>query len=668
MDAILLDKNVCQDLAESLEKEWIETNRLGGYGSSTIPFINTRRYHGLLVAAARPPMERYVLFSSLEEAIEIDRDKFYLSAHMYPGTVHPRGYEYLVYFSLDPFPTLIYEIGSVQIKKTVFLVEKENTVVITYKLLKSEAPVKLSVRPLTAFRDYHSLTMENPVLDPQLQTARGRVTFHPYKSLPPLHFYHNAVITDKSGYWYKNFEYLREIERGLDYREDLFSPFGLIYSFLSTDEVYVCASTHAKKEFDLSATVEQELERRMRIVASFPTKDRIWSYLWQTAESFIVERRGGEKGIIAGYPWFGDWGRDTMISLHGLLLIRGKYEEAKTILLSYSHYANQGILPNRFPDLGETPEYNTVDASLWYVNAVYDYLEYSDDVQTVENQLYPVLKKIMKFYREGTHFGIKMAEDGLLQAGEGNLALTWMDARVREIPVTPRHGKPVEINALWYNALCILSELAGRFGERQLKKRYEDWAKRAKESFNRVFWCEEKGYLYDVVNGEVQDASLRPNQIFSVSLLFPILDEKRWKDVLRVVEEHLLTPYGLRSLSPNDPNYKPYYEGDPEKRDAAYHQGTVWPWLMGGFVSAYLKAFGKTKEVKAKLRRLLDSLVEHVEDSGLGSISEIFDGAHPHAARGCISQAWSVAELLRAYELLKADEIKLEQPKELILR
>ncbi len=667
MEPILIGKNICQDFARCIQREWLDANGLGGFASSSIGLINTRRYHGLLVAATKPPEERFVLLSALEDCLQIEQDKYFLSAHLYPGTVYPRGYEYLVQFSMDPFPTFIYEVGDTQIKKTIFMLHKENAVLITYKILRSEVPVKLEVRPLIAFRNYHRLTAENPAMNRRSEAAKGEIKIHPYESLPPLHFIHNAVITDKSGYWYKNFEYARELERGLDYREDLYAPFSLSYSFVTTDEVYLLASTQSQKNFDLSETIGQELERRMRIAAGFPTKDRVWSYLWQTAETFLVDRRGGEKGVIAGYHWFGDWGRDTMISLHGLLLMRGKFEEARDILVSYSHYVNQGIIPNRFPDFGETPEYNTVDASLWYIHAVYEYLEYSDDVSTVETKLYPVLKKIMKYYREGTHFGIKMDKDGLIQAGTGNIALTWMDARVREVPVTPRHGKPVEINALWYNALCILAGLAGRFGENKLKQEYTALAEQAKESFNRLFWCAEQGYLYDVAAQE-PDSSLRPNQIFAIGLPFPVLDEKKWKEVLRVVEEELLTPFGLRTLSPKDPKYVPFYEGDAEKRDSSYHQGTVWPWLMGTYVAAYLRAFGKSKEVKMKIRRQLDALLEHIEDIGLGSISEIFDAEYPHTARGCVSQAWSVAELLRAYELLKADEIKLQQPKEFILR
>src|SRR3989338_3561975 len=667
MEPILIGKNICQDFAKCIHREWVDANGLGGFASSTGGLINTRRYHGLLVAATKPPEERNVLLSSLEESLEIEQEKFFLSAHLYPGSVHPRGFQYLLQFSMDPFPTFIYEIGETQIRKTIFMLQKENAVVITYKLLQSEVPVKLEVRPLIAFRGYHGLASENPAINRRAETGKGEIQIHPYENLPPLHFLHNAVITDKSGYWYKNFEYARELERGLDYREDLYAPFSLIYSFVTTDEVYLVASTQNKKDFDLSDAVDRELERRTQVAASFPTKDRVWSYLWQTAETFLVDRRGGEKGVIAGYHWFGDWGRDTMISLHGLLLLRGKFEEARDILVSYSHYVNQGIIPNRFPDFGETPEYNTVDASLWYINAVYDYLEYSDDLSTVETKLYPVLKKIVKYYREGTHLGIRMDKDGLIQAGSGNVALTWMDARVRDVPVTPRHGKPVEVNALWYNALCVMARLAERFGDNKLKEEYAALAEQVKASFNRLFWCVEKNCLYDVI-GAKPDASLRPNQIFAVGLPFPVLDEKKWKDVLRAVEDELLTPMGLRTLSPKDPKYVPFYEGDSEKRDMSYHQGTVWPWLMGTYVAACLRAFGKAKEVKMKIRRQLDGLLEHVEDVGLGSVSEIFDAEYPHTARGCVSQAWSVAELLRAYELLKSDEIKLQQPKEFILR
>jgi predicted glycogen debranching enzyme len=669
VDPIVIPKNVCQDLVKSIQKEWVETNSLGGYASSTVSLVNTRRYHSLLTAANKPPLERFVLLSSLEDALELDGEKFYLSCHFYPDTVYPRGHEYLTQFSLDPFPTFLYEIGATHVKKTIFLLHRENTVVIAYKLLETDASsVKLEVKPLAAFRDYHALTQENSALNPALELAKGQVKFHPYAGLAPLYFHHNAVIVDKAGYWYRNFEYVRELERGLDHHEDLFAPFALIYSFLAAEEVYLVASTQPLRSFDFEDAMARELERRRKIAATFPTKDRLWFYLWQSAESFVVERRGGEKAILAGYHWFGDWGRDTMISLHGLLLTRGQYEVAKSVLLSYSQYVNKGVIPNRFPDFGDTPEYNTIDASLWYVNAVYEYLEYTDDVESVERQLYPVLKKIVKFYREGTHYGIRMNANGLVQGGEGNVALTWMDARVRGVPVTPRHGQPVEINALWYNALCVVGTLAGRFGESKVREECEALAKKARESFNQLLWNEERGCLFDGISENGPDPSVRPNQIFALSLAFPVLDEKRWKDVLRVVEEELMTPYGLRTLSPKDPKYIPYYEGDPSKRDSAYHQGAVWPWLMGAFVAAYLRAYGSSKDVRTKVRRWLDPLLEHVEEEGLATISEIFDGDPPHMARGCISQAWSVAELLRSYELLKPEDVRLERPKELILR
>ena len=616
--------------------EWLETNGMGGFSSSTVIGLNTRRYHGLLTAATKPPVGRMVLLSKLEETLVLDGRRYELSANQYPGTVHPQGFNYQTSFRLDPFPIFTYEVEGVRLEKSVFMVQGENTTIVQYQLLDT-AHAKLELRPLIAFRDYHSTTHENDALNRQVQIEDGLVTIKPYSDLPALYLAHNAREFDTKGFWYRNFQYAVEQERGLDFIEDLFSPCALTFDSEST--ATVIASTQRHDVHDADQYRDFEIDRRRASNAN-----QTINALATAADQFIVTRAQG-KTVIAGYHWFADWGRDTMIALPGLTLFTGRAEIAKSILREFANHIDRGMLPNRFPDAGETPEYNTVDATLWFFEAVRSLLQHTNDYEFVRENLYDVLKDIIDWHIKGTRYQIHVDDDGLLYSGEPGVQLTWMDAKVGDWVVTPRHGKPVEIQALWYNALRIMEHLATRFDESNTQ--YGATADKARASFNQMFWNEQAGCLYDVVNGADRDASIRPNHVIAISLTNTMLSNERASSVLRVVEHELLTSRGLRTLSPSDHNYIGRYEGSPGSRDGAYHQGTVWPWLMGPCITAYVKTFGK-KAGREFATKWIENFHEHLHEACLGQVSEIFDGDAPHTPRGCVAQAWSVAELLRA--------------------
>lgn len=635
---IQLDQETCRNLNDSLSREWLETNGIGGFSSSTICGLNTRRYHGLLTAATKPPVGRFVLLSKLEETVVIDGRRYELSANQYPGVIHPQGFKYQTGFRLDPFPVFTYEIEGVRIEKSVFMVQGENTTVIQYEL-HNPADIKLEIRPLLAFRDYHSTTHQNQALDPHVETEPGQITLRPYGDLPALHLAHDPAEIEATGFWYLNFQYAVEQERGLDFSEDLFSPCRLTFDLGATSKVSVVASTERRDGSDAGTYRSVELERRSA------NERELLTLLANAADQFIVARRRGET-VIAGYHWFADWGRDTMIALPGLTLVNGRWEVAKNILVQFAAHVDQGMLPNRFPDAAEAPEYNTVDATLWFFEAVRSFLQYTEDYEFVRTNLYSVLRDIIQWHVKGTRYQIHVDHDGLLAAGEPGVQLTWMDAKVGDWVVTPRQGKPVEIQALWYNALLVMEQLAAKFPDQHAMNEYRAMADKARARFNEIFWNEQSGCLYDVVNGEHRDASIRPNQVIAISLTNTMLSKDRAAAVLRVIERELLTPRGLRTLSPADPNYIGRYEGGPGSRDGAYHQGTVWPWLIGPYITAYGKTFGR-EAGRAFAIRWLENFKEHLSEACLGQVSEIFDGDAPHTPRGCVAQAWSVAELLR---------------------
>jgi predicted glycogen debranching enzyme len=637
---ISYDEVICGDPEAASRREWLETNGLGGYASSTVCGMNTRRYHGLLVAATKPPVGRMVLLSKIEEVLSVNGKSYELSVNRYPGTIHPRGYLFLKQFRLDPFPVFVYEVEGVRLEKSVFMARGENATVIRYELSGPVDSCTLELRPLIAFRDYHATAHENAALDGTLHVEGGCLRLTPYSGSPSLYLAHDGGEVRQTAEWYRNFEFVRERERGLDFREDLFHPCTLVRDLHAGGRLTVIASTEAHS---IAEAHGWQAARPVERANGDPPFVRT---LKRAAGQFLV-RRGQGSTVIAGYHWFADWGRDTMIALPGLTLAAGRPEVARGILQAFAGVVDRGMLPNRFPDSGEAPEYNSVDSTLWFFEAVRAYLKYTGDLDFVGGNLYEVLADIVAWHERGTRYGIRLDADGLLAAGEADTQLTWMDARVGGRAVTPRIGKAVEIQALWYHAVRVLEDLARRLGRDSEGARYGEMAQRARASFAPLFWNESAGCLYDVVNGEERDGAIRPNQILAASLRFTMLSREMAARVVETVERQLLTPYGLRTLSPADPRYRRRYEGDPASRDGAYHQGTVWPWLMGPFLTAYIEVNGRSAESRQQAGQWLAELAAYIEDRGVGQLPEIFDGEPPHRPAGCIAQAWTVAELLR---------------------
>jgi len=607
---IALAPDVLHDFERASQLEWIETNGLGGWAGSSVTFANTRRYHGMLVAALPGRTERTVLVSKLDETVNgID-----LATNQFPDVIHPRGFERLVSFRRDVFPVWEYAAGGVRLRKTVVAPHGENLTIVLYEVLDCGAPFEMRLTPFLAGRDYHSLIHCTDA------------------ALPFVHIdVPGAAFNARPDCW-KEFDYERERERGLDHLEDLFTPGSYSVTLKRGDVLPVVIGVEFA-DWDALGLIEDERARREALVLD--TRDDFARELHLAADQFLIER-DEKKTIIAGYHWFTDWGRDTMIALPGLCLATGRFDDAKQILRRWLAAASKGMIPNRFPDGTNEPEFNSVDAGLWLFIAVWRYREATNDDAFVRDEALPVLRDAINWLDRGTRFGIHVDLDGLLYAGANGVALTWMDAIVDGDAVTPRRGKPVEINALWYNALRIVAALSD-------DSELSDRAESVRESFEAAFWNRQSQCCFDVVNPN--DASVRPNQLFAIALPFPLFDDARAEEILRVCESQLLTPLGLRTLSPNDPRYRGRLVGDQHSRDTAYHQGTVWPWLLGAYIDALLRYRGD--EGAASARALIANLSTHLNEAGLGTISEIFDGDAPHAARGCIAQAWSVGEVLR---------------------
>jgi predicted glycogen debranching enzyme len=655
---IRFSQEECQNFDFIRSREWLVTNGIGGYASSTIAGMNTRRYHGLLVAATLPPLGRLVMLSQLEDTLVIGDVRHSFSTNLYRGNVvYPSGYLNLVGFHLDPNPVFTYGNGKWEVVKKIWMVHGQNTTVIEYTVngLDESDDCYLEVRPLIAFRDYHGTTHENEVLNRTVDQEDGTIVVQPYASLPKLYVAHDPATVQADGYWYRSFEYEQERERGLDYTEDLFSPLMLRASLYGQKSFAIIVSTDKQSVANLKdlkyAAARRESLTHFNFRAEYGRSELIPA-LYKAADQFIVTR-APFKTIIAGYHWFGDWGRDTMIALPGLLLATDQPSLAKEIFLQFVRYLDAGMLPNRFPDAGTAPEYNTVDATLWFFEAIRQYVHYrsdeawqSDAVSLLRDSLYGPLKEIVHCHVNGTRYGIRADDEGFLWAGDSNTQLTWMDARVGEVAVTPRFGRPVEIQALWHNALCTLAEFGDLLGDEQASKTYTAMAEKLRANFMAAFWNPERSCLFDVAGDGGADASLRPNQIFAISLRYPLLAGESARQVLAAVEAELLTPYGLRTLSSGDHHYKGTYQGDSAGRDSAYHQGTVWPWLTGAFFTSKLSVSDSPDAVLDEIDRWLEVFETHLRDAGIGQISEIFDGNYPHCPRGCIAQAWSVAEIL----------------------
>ena len=595
---------------QGTSREWLVANGLGGYASATAVGANTRAYHGLLVAALSPPTERMLLLSSLDEEI----NGISLANHQYPGAIHPQGFRHLREFGLDPFPRFLYAAGTAVVEKTVFMIHKENTVIISYKIRHGEGQMR--ILPLVHCRSFHAAS-ELPEIRQEPRNAGTCLE----SSCRLILLSDRARFVPQEATYY-NFEYEQERRRGLAWQENLFCP-GYFELDLAKETTFnIAASTWQSAMPNVAEVLQRETSRLCRLHAPVPG-------LAQAADSFVVQRDEKES-IIAGYHWFDDWGRDAMISLPGLLLATGRFDHARAVLRSFAAAMKDGVLPN---DLGAR-SYNTVDASLWFIQATFSYYDYCKDLDLVK-KLWTSLQEVVKRYScPGLDFG--MEEDGLISSGP---ALTWMDARVNGRPVTPRAGKACEINALWYSGLRKMEALASI----QEEPWSSDLAGKVKESYQR-FWNSETGCLFDVLDPE--DASVRPNQIIAASIpdLLPMIKRK---SILDVVTRELLTPFGLRTLSRRDPRYVGRYEGEPRQRDGAYHQGTVWPWLMGPYVDALLSVNNGSEESKKLAGEVLRPLLE-LDAGGVGTIPEVFDGDMPQRPGGCISQAWSVAEVIRA--------------------
>ncbi len=651
---------ICGMLPVAEQREWLVTNGIGGFGSGTVAGLHARRYHGLLFAALTPPLGRVLLLSKLDEVAEYEGKQFSLSANRWgDGAIAPQGFHFIQRFHLEgTTPVWTYAFGDVLLEKRIWMRRGVNTTCVQYHVVRSQAPIDLTLKALVNYRDYHGATQANDwqfAIDPIEHGFRILA----FEGARPFYLMCLKGKAEAHHTWYHNFSYRQEAERGLPEQEDHLHAGTFDVTLNQGETVTFVASTEgsalhsADESLSHRRTYEQGFLKPVERISqeySRPTPPWIRQLLL-AADQFIVSRplpnQTEGRSVIAGYPWFGDWGRDTMISFPGLFLVTQRTEMAKSLLRSFAQFMDQGMLPNRFPDAGEPPEYNTVDATLWYFEAIREYFEQTQDVGLLV-ELFPVLEDILHWHVKGTRYHIQVDQhDGLLHAGEPGVQLTWMDAKVDNWVVTPRIGKPVEINALWLNALTSHRQFA-KILQKPTKK-WDELIRKARASFPR-FWNAEVAYCFDVLDGPYgHEAALRPNQIIAVALPDCPLPYSQQRAVIDACEDRLLTKCGLRSLSPDDSHYVGRYEGDVRQRDGAYHQGTVWGWLIGPFVVGHLRVY-QDPDVALSF---LQPFAHQLQDYGVGSIGEICDGDPPFQPRGCIAQAWTVAEVLRAWNAIQ---------------
>jgi len=663
---IELGRGDCGNLERAAGREWLVTNGIGGYASGTVSDMNTRRYHGLLMAAMSPPLGRTLLVAKADATVRYAGDTYRLSCNEFAdgttdgtanGTIDPHGYLHLESFFLDgAVPVWRYALADALLEKRVLMAPGLNTTYLHFRVLRASDTLELELKPLCTYRDYHGHS--HGAWDMAIREISNGFEVQAFQGARPYRVRCDGATFTPDSVWHWNFKHRMEAARGLDDSEDLFSPGRFTLALNAGQDAALVLSVEASAPEDYAAVSARVEESGQALLATLPSDAPRWiGQLALATDQFIVDRyRDGHpagKTVIAGYPWFGDWGRDTMIALPGLTLALGRFDVAASILRTFAAHASEGMLPNRFPDNDEKPEYNTVDATLWYFHAVDQYTRRSNDL-SLAKELYPVLGDIVAWHRKGTRYGIRVdVRDGLLFAGEGGAQLTWMDAKIGDWVVTPRIGKPVEVNALWYNALMIMVDLSKQLDKKKPAEEYRAAAAQVQASFQR-FWNGEQGYLYDVIDGPEgepdskgrnRDRRLRPNQIFAVALPNSPLHEAQQKTVVDICARELLTSHSLRSLAHGQPGYVPYYQGNPMQRDAAYHQGTVWAWLIGPFVDAHYRVYQDADNA----RSFLAPLGLHLGEACLGNISEIFDAEPPFAPRGCFAQAWSVSEVLRAW-------------------
>jgi predicted glycogen debranching enzyme len=658
-----------------LGREWLVANGLGGFASSTVAGVPTRRYHGLLISALPTPLGRTVMLNHLAEWLRLpDGRRFHVGGQERAGgTLELPGARHLTEFRLEEgLPVWRYDLEGTIVEKRVLMLHKQNTVHVNYRVVSGEGPLRLKLRPAVQFRPLEEAVHASSTEPYTVTSIEDRLELSTGHVYPPmrLKIYGLRATFSLDGRKFGDIFYRVEERRGYDHTGELWSPGYFSVDVSEETPATLVASTESWETLRALGPEDAqaaEHERRQRLLAAAhpAAREGVAAELVLASDQFVITPSGrqedaarahaaGEevRSVIAGYHWFTDWGRDTMISLEGLTCTTGRHREAGWILRTFGQYIRDGLIPNMFPDGSTEGLYHTADATLWFFQAAHRYLKTTDDRVTLEILL-PKLRDVIEHHLRGTRFGIRVDErDGLLRQGEEGYQLTWMDAKCDGWVVTPRRGKAVEINALWYNALRLVEGWTREAEGEEAARPYAAHAERARRSFNERFWYEEGGHLYDVIDceeaGGEDDPACRPNQLLAISLEHPVLDPARWESVLNVAREKLLTPVGLRSLSPDHPEFKPTYHGDLKTRDAAYHQGTVWGWLIGPFVDAWLKVHPRDR---AGARRFLEGFLPHLDEACVGSISEVFDAVPPYTARGCVAQAWSVAEVLRCWVL-----------------
>lgn len=652
-------KGYWKTFEQGLEREWVITNGLGGYCGSSIIGANERKHHGMLIASLHAPVQRYMVLAKIDETVEFqgeekgDSREYSFATNQKPA-YKEEGQRHLQRFIYDELPHYIYQVEEMFCTKTLAFEREKNTITISYDISNGSQPLKMTFKPFFNFRD-HGDKSERADLKFETSVNGNEIHLIPesHKDQNITFYFSDGTISEREEKIYEEMEYQIEINTGGTAIDNHYTPYDITVEIAPFENKKISMVCTLEKEYckDAFAVARSETDRIKKLKECAGLNDEMADMLVQAADQFIVKREStGYKTILAGLPWFTDWGRDTMIALQGLTLVTKRFEDARGILKTFAQYVKNGMVPNMFPDEGMEPLYNTVDASMWYFYSVDQYLKATggeEDYAFIKNEIYPKLKEIIESYKKGTDFSIYMEDDGLIHAGGGFDQVTWMDVRVGEWVVTPRHGKPVEISALWYNALKVMEKLADRFGESG--KYYADMAEVTKKSFCEKFWNEEKKCLYDVVDENEKDDKIRPNQIWAVSLPYTMLDSEKEKLVVQTVMRHLYASYGLRSLSPEDKEYIGEYKGKLHDRDAAYHQGTTWAFPLGGLCTAYMKVNGYSEESKLYARRMVEPLADHMRDGCVGSIAEIFDGNEPIISRGCYAQAWSVGEVLRCY-------------------
>lgn len=645
-----------ENIAKSINLEWLVTNGIGGYASSTISGANTRRYHGLLVASLNPPVKRMVMVSKVEETIISADGNIELASNQYPGTIYPDGFRHIESFERDPLPKTNYSAREFRVSKTVFMVHGSNTTILEYENT-GIFPVELQLTPFFLYRDYHSLYKEDDSFCHYFDMDDNTLKVYACDHSEPIFMRYSTGEFDENQIWHKNNEYLEEQRRGQNYLEDTFAIGNIIVTLSPGEKSHLTLSTDTEIVKSDPSKLKQQEQKRLKSLRPSGTKNKFHTDLAVAADQFIVWRESTQSySIIAGYHWFTDWGRDTMIALQGLGIALGKKEVSKSILGTFFKSLDQGMLPNRFPDSEkDLPEYNTIDATLWLFDTLYKYYLKFGDAEFIKENMHH-LEDIIQWHIKGTRYNIHVTEQGFLCGGEGLSQLTWMDARVDDFVVTPRQGMPVEIQALWYNALQVYLSF-----HHELSAKTKDFSKTVTELSSKlklnfpIWFLNERNYLNDLLVCDWDaDESIRPNQIYALSLSFPILEKEMGKSVLEIVDKQLYTPLGLRTLSPGHPDFRPVYGGNQWDRDTAYHQGTVWPFLLADYFKACIYVYGETPEVLEKMKQSIDAFQKHFyEDNCLYAVSEIFDGLNPDQGKGTIQQAWSVSTLIQLIEMSK---------------